>query len=298
MISFDGTEIYYRYFAGKYPLVLIFLHGVGGNWTVWKKEIEYFQQKGFSTLTLDLRGHGLSDAPEAFDKYQLDYFSHDLNQVMKEQRINNFILVGHSLGGAIALNYCMNYPKTLPKALIMVESASTYPFDHDRILNYGPYLTHFLRFISEHKHTRKEHFPHFSEVDLSEDSTIKWDLHLISYLLHLTPLRTIVNALDNVENFVFKNQSRIEGTLRSLEIPILIISGDHDHVVPAKYGREIKKIAPHSKFKLIKNADHMVIVKKAGMVSKAIYDFIYKAVFDFDVHDGKWLPKQKKDQKK
>ena len=60
LASFDGTNIYYAYHPGLSP-VLIFLQGIGGNWTVWKKEIDFFQKKNYATLALDFRGHGLSD---------------------------------------------------------------------------------------------------------------------------------------------------------------------------------------------------------------------------------------------
>ena len=39
LTSFDGTEIYYLLHRGKNPHTLVFLHGVGGNWTAWKKVI-------------------------------------------------------------------------------------------------------------------------------------------------------------------------------------------------------------------------------------------------------------------
>ncbi len=97
--SFDGTNIFYDYRKGRIPLCLVFLHGVAGNWTVWKKEIDFFSKKGFTTLAIDLRGHGCSDAPTAFEKYKMTNFSKDVRKIIHKEKIKKFVLIGHSLGG-------------------------------------------------------------------------------------------------------------------------------------------------------------------------------------------------------
>ena len=167
IISFDGSEIYYRHHKGKNDKTLTFLHGVGANWTVWKKELNFFKKKGFSTLVIDLRGHGQSSSPLEFEKYRLYHFSRDLRQILIQEKINDFSLIGHSLGGGVALSYCLHYPKKLPSSLVLIETSTTFPFKHNRLLNMGPYITHFLRFIASHKLTNKEHFFHFKDIDLS-----------------------------------------------------------------------------------------------------------------------------------
>ena len=125
--SFDGTKIYYNYSRGSKEPTLVFLHGIGGNWTVWKKEIEFFQKEGFSTIALDLRGHGMSEAPEPEERYKISYFSKDVHAILKKENITYFVLIGHSLGGAVALTYCQLYSQNLPSSLVktlMILSAS------------------------------------------------------------------------------------------------------------------------------------------------------------------------------
>ena len=270
--SFDGTRIYYDYHVGT-PPTLVFLHGVGGNWTVWKKEIKFFQNKGYSTLALDLRGHGLSDAPKPFNKYQMPHFSQDIYGILNKEGITDFVLIGHSLGGAVAINYCMLHSKKLPTSLILVESASVYPFDHERMLNYGPYTTHLLRYISKHGSLRRRHLSHLEDLDLSEHG-IKFNLHLISYLLHLTPLCSMVKTLDNVEKYFFKNQNRIESCLHNLPIPLLVLAGGHDKIVPPKFAFRIKKLVKNAELKLFKKADHHITIDHPQQVSHTILSFL------------------------
>lgn len=273
--SFDWTKIYYQYNPGEKPHTLVFLHGAGGNLTVWKEELDFFKDKGYSTLALDLRGHGLSGAPEKFGKYQLHKFSRDVYRILKREKIKEFSLVGHSLGGGVVINYCMRYKRRPPKSLILIETASTYPFDHNRLLNHGPYLTHFLRFIEEHSLTRREHFSHMKDIDLSSKG-VRRNIRLVSYLMHLTPLRSVVRALDNLERFVFKNQKRIDWTLKKFKGPILVVAGEKDTVVPPKYSRMIKELNKKAELKILKGATHQAIIEDAGKVNKAMYDFLKK----------------------
>ncbi|MBT6774093.1 alpha/beta hydrolase [Candidatus Woesearchaeota archaeon] len=270
--SFDFTKIFYQYHQGTTPHTLVFLHGVGGNWTVWKKEIEYFKKKGYSIIALDLRGHGLSGAPKKFKKYQLYRFTMDVYRILQKERIKNFSLVGHSIGGAIIINYCMRYKNRQPHSLVLIETASTYPFEHNHLLNHCPYVTHFLRFISEHKLTKREHFFHLKDIDLSQDG-IKENINLISHLLHLTPLRSMVRSLDNLEKYVFKNQKRIDYTLKHFTGPILVIGGEKDQVVPAKYSRIIKDLNKKAHLKILKGAHHLAIVNNAEKVNHVMYNF-------------------------
>ena len=84
--SFDGCIISYQHFKKKRfksvnkkeQPTLVLLHGVGSNCTVWRNELRFFLQQGYSILNIDLRGHGQSGTPKEFERYQLPHFSKDL----------------------------------------------------------------------------------------------------------------------------------------------------------------------------------------------------------------------------
>ena len=276
LVSFDKVKIHYVYHKSKHPITLVFLHGIGGNWTVWKKELKFFMNKGYSVLAVDLRGHGMSEAPTNFKKYKLYNFSRDINLVLKKEKIKNFVLIGHSLGGGIAINYIMRYKKQ-PKSMVLIESCCSYPFNHQKLFNRNHYVTHLLRYISSNKFKNRRHFSYLHEIDFTKPKVSR-ELHLISHLLHLTPLRTIVKTLDNVEKYVFNNKDRINHDLRHYNNPLLIIAGEFDELVPVEYSREIKKLTRHSKMKIIKNAHHRVIVDKANRVNHEINNFLMEKI--------------------
>ena len=68
--SFDGAKIFYS-LSKRSNSWLIFVHGMGGDETAWIKERAYFTKLDFSTLALDLRGHGLSARSQKPDFYQI-----------------------------------------------------------------------------------------------------------------------------------------------------------------------------------------------------------------------------------
>ncbi|MHA2321359.1 MAG: alpha/beta fold hydrolase [Candidatus Thorarchaeota archaeon] len=97
--SFDGTKINYVD-TGEGKVTLIIIHGMGAKAELWKKQIERFSQS-FRVVALDLGGHGSSG--KIRDKWTMESFGRDVNAVAEALDISNAILIGHSMGGAVAL---------------------------------------------------------------------------------------------------------------------------------------------------------------------------------------------------
>src|SRR3989338_6057432 len=110
MKSHDGLEIHYVYKPVKSSKpVILFLHGLGANYSGWKNTIASAKKRGYSTLAIDLRGHGLSSTPEQYEYYALEHFAKDIKNILTQLEIKKFILVGHSFGGSVAIVYCTKY---------------------------------------------------------------------------------------------------------------------------------------------------------------------------------------------
>lgn len=115
-ISIDGNSTRYRE-AGTGP-VLVLVHGIAGFLEEWEPAMETLS-KHFRVVALDLLGHGLSDKPEA--DYSLDFLTNFLKKFIKTITDSSIYLAGHSLGGAIYLNFAINFPGMV-KRLILVNS--------------------------------------------------------------------------------------------------------------------------------------------------------------------------------
>ena len=109
----DGVSLYYE-IEGDGPTVA-FIEDLGyGAWQwAWQHAA---LSRGFETLAWDLRGTGHSDVPEG--PYTVDELAADLEAVLSEEAIRNVHLVGAGLGGAIALQYALDYDRARSLTLI------------------------------------------------------------------------------------------------------------------------------------------------------------------------------------
>lgn len=127
LTSFDKTKIYYEKSVKNDSKWLIFLHGFGGDLGAWEKEREFFTNLGYSTLALDLRGHGLSSESEDLSFYKIENFAKDLNLLLQHEQIKKPVIVGHCLGGMVAIYFQALFPNQ-SKALVLVDTSYKPPF--------------------------------------------------------------------------------------------------------------------------------------------------------------------------
>ena len=95
---------YYRKGSGL-PLILI--HGVGLKLESWNAQIQYLK-KYFDVIAIDLPGHGESEILESRD-VNIDLYSEAIKSFTDEIIQKKFIIIGHSLGALIALDYIKKY---------------------------------------------------------------------------------------------------------------------------------------------------------------------------------------------
>ncbi len=106
-ITINGINVHYMS-SGKGPDVVM-VHGLAANLSFWYMRIVPMLVKDYRVTVYDLRGHGLSGMPR--DGYTTKRMTEDLHGLCKETGIKKAHLVGHSLGGAICLNYAILHPE-------------------------------------------------------------------------------------------------------------------------------------------------------------------------------------------
>lgn len=98
---------------------VVLLHGLGGNrsvWAEWGKRLKV----GHTLLTVDLPGHGDSAAPPLKgNAVDLDAVARDLAQLIRKQKMAPALLIGHSLGGALALRIAAVDPEAVQGVLLL-----------------------------------------------------------------------------------------------------------------------------------------------------------------------------------
>jgi pimeloyl-ACP methyl ester carboxylesterase len=112
----DGVRLYYEEQGDGEP-ALVFVHGWCCDHTCFTPQVEDFRAS-HRTITLDLRGCGASDVPD--EGYDIPTMADDVAWLCRQVGLTDPIIVGHSLGGSIAVELAARYP-TLPSAVVALD---------------------------------------------------------------------------------------------------------------------------------------------------------------------------------
>lgn len=118
MLERDGVKLFYED-AGAGDPPMVFVHGWTCNHTYFQPQAAHFKAT-HRVVSVDLRGHGMSDQPD--DGYTMAGFADDVAWVCAELGLDHPVVVGHSMGGVIALELAARHPD-LPRAVVMVDPA-------------------------------------------------------------------------------------------------------------------------------------------------------------------------------
>ncbi|WP_296385542.1 alpha/beta fold hydrolase [Winogradskyella sp.] len=109
----------------------VILHGFLGMGDNWKTLARQFSESNFEMHLVDQRNHGRSFHSDDFD-YEL--MAEDLKYYCEVNKLNDIILLGHSMGGKTAMLFATKYPELVSKLLVADISPRYYPVHHDAIL--------------------------------------------------------------------------------------------------------------------------------------------------------------------
>ena len=105
--------------GGSGGVPVVFVHGLAGDHGVWTGALAHLRT-GRRAVALDLRGHGASD-PSARGDYGMESFADDVASVADALGLERFVLVGHSMGGAVVAAYAQHHPERVA-GLFFVDS--------------------------------------------------------------------------------------------------------------------------------------------------------------------------------
>jgi len=119
----NGISIHYEERGQGFPIVLV--HGYTGNLRNWVFQIPVLAQ-AYRTVSLDLRGHGLTDRLPEPEDYSLERLAEDVYGLLQTLGIGECYLCGHSMGGMVAQEFILAHPEMV-RALIMVDTGAEQP---------------------------------------------------------------------------------------------------------------------------------------------------------------------------
>lgn len=119
----DGAYLYYHVEGDGFPIIL--LHGWSSSSVIFHKNIIELRKR-YKTITFDYRGHGSSS--KVLTGHTCDQYAGDLHQLLEYLDIQQFVLVGWSMGVTIALEYIRNFGSDSVEGLVLIDG-SCRPFE-------------------------------------------------------------------------------------------------------------------------------------------------------------------------
>ncbi len=240
----------------EYTLVLC--HGFAESAFAWAFMILELYEK-YRIIAYDMRGHGLTNRDN--DVYDISMYTSELEQVLEHFEAKNIILVGHSMGGAVANNFVLNNPSKILLSVLVSTSAEFVPI---------PVPKKAIEKVPEHL------IPDWI-VKNSIDLAIKFNLtskcpkDLVQALKDQSYDVSLTVVKEAIANTLLPWDAK---ELNSISIPVLIMVGDHDLVTPVFASKNLNKQIPNSRLIIIKNASHAVQIEKYDEIAFYIDDFI------------------------
>lgn len=235
--------------TNRLPVILI--HGAGGNHLSWPPQIR--RLAGETMYALDLPGHGQS---EGNGRQAVEAYADDVVLFMQSLKIRSAVIVGISMGGAIALTLALKYPKKV-KALALLGSGAKMRVAQTVIETAGNPNT----FESAVETININCFSEGAQqnlVQLSKQSMLK--------------MRPPVLLGD----FLACNEFNVIDQLEKITVPTLVICGLEDKMTPSKFSELLHAGITNSTLHILEHAGHMVMLEQPDEVADLLKQFLDK----------------------
>lgn len=248
-INIDGEKFYYAGNNNKEGLPIVFCHGSGGGHHHWAFQLQGLKDDRINPIAVDLPGHGKSAGSPS---NKIAVYRDWLRLFTRRLELKAFIIAGHSMGGAIALDYALHYPGEIC-GLILVGSGCR------------------LRVLPELLGTLREGNVPDVMVDYLYSKKAQQEI--------IEKGREEVEATDPSVYYADLSACdlfNVTEELHRIEKPVLMICGSEDRLTPIKYSRYLEENLPDGKVAEIGEAGHMVMLEKPEEVNRAITAFAGK----------------------
>ena len=265
-----GHRISYR-IAGEGPVILL-IHGIAGTAATWTAVQERLAER-FTTIAPDLPGHGVSDKP--LGDYSLGNLASALRDLLVALGHERATLVGHSLGGGVAMQFSYQFPERTER-LVLVSSGGL-GRDVNLILRAAclPGADLFLSAVAGptgrggiERGAGAGRLGWRPAPDLQE---------VASGFASLADTATRTAFLHTLRSVVGTTGQRINATNRlylAAEMPTLLVWGESDPIIPAHHAADAHERMPGSRLVTFPGSGHMPHLDEPVRFTDALLDFI------------------------
>ena len=233
---------------------IVFLHGSGLSHIVWSLTEQFFSNKNFNVLSIDLPGHGNSEGP-CLDS--IEKITDWLEKVFEKLNLKNLILVGHSQGCLEAIEYSFKYKKRLKK-MVLISGSYRMPVNKDLI-----------------------------DLASNGDSDavklmMKWGYEGSKKFIGGNPIERIIQSPRDISEILAvdliacNNYANGSKAAQSISCPIMLVFGELDKMVNLEAGKKFENLVKNSTTHIIPGCGHMIMIEKAFEMREKVLEFLKK----------------------
>lgn len=259
-VQVEDLSIHYEIEGNGEPLVL--LHGMSNNSQSWKEQIQKLK-KYYTVIAWDAPGYGKSSDP-AQEFRHFKEFAHMLKGMLDQLNLEKIYLLGHSMGAAIAIEFCKLYSHKVKKLIIADPTRGAAALDPEEneiklknrlfsIENLSP------EEIAE-KRIKALLSPHASKEVYQRVKEIMIQVRPAGY-------RSVAFSLYHL------NQMEL---LSQIDVPVLVMCGELDSVTPVKESIAIHEQLVNSELVIIPEGGHLCYQENPEKFNLSIIEFLNK----------------------
>jgi len=261
-VTVEGTTVsYVDVHAGADGPPVLLLHAFPLHSGMWQPQLDAVSGR-HRVIAPDLKGFGSSDAPEDESAYSMASYADEVAALLGTLEIDQVVVVGLSMGGYVAFSLLDRHP-ALVAALVLADTRAER--DSEQVLE---------------RRTQQQQ-------QVREEGTVAVIDTLLDTLLseHTRELRpqVVVEARRLMDNppagFVgaleaMKSRPDATGRLGAIDVPTLVLVGDHDKPSPPEVARALHEQIPGSRFAVLANAGHLTNLEVPDAFNQALSDFL------------------------
>ena len=253
----EGYRIHYDVMGPKGGPAAVLVHGLGGRAEDWQNLAPYLAKAGYRVYMPDLPGFGRSDRPAEFS-YSVRDQAAVVVALLDALGLKQVDLGGWSMGGWIAQRVAIEHPERV-RRLILFDSAglAEVPAWDTRLFTptTPAELDQLVALLIPHP----PYIPGFIARDILRISKQQaWVIHRA-----MATMLTMWTGHDGTESM-----------LPRLEMPVLIVWGTEDRIIPLSQGEKIQRLIPQSKLEPIAGCGHLAPAQCASQIGPELVEFV------------------------
>lgn len=273
----SGDSIFYEVKGAGNGAVLFLAGGPGGSPESLKPIVDYVSED-YYTILLHQRGTGLSSNRTDSAVMTIDQHVDDISCILKQEKIDNIFIIGHSWGAMLALDYMVKKPDNV-KGLVLIGSYGCSldfmkEINNEIMKRITPEEMAEMKLYYEQLNsgkgdvTRKDYDDMVAELMISKQF---YNPSLVREILKNGQMNMQVNNL--IMGDLKKKKWNLQDDLKNSNCPVVIVNGDYD-LVSRQIIENMKQSLKNSEFHIIENCGHYVWLEKPAELQSIIQKFL------------------------